>query len=86
MPDFLKEMRRLAAQWVNPDPPDEDDLYDALVANRFAEAHRLVQAGVGSERVREHVEACQYQTAICILDENFHKHTHLSVLRNARAE
>ena len=86
MSDFLKEMLRLAEQWINPDPPDEDDIYDALVANRFLEAHRLVEAGVGSERVREHVRAGQYQTAICILGNRYPKHTHLSVLRNARAE
>lgn len=83
MSDFLREMRRLAEQWVNPDPPDEDDLFDALVANRFIEAHRLVELGVGGETIREHVRACQYQTAICILGDRYPKHTHLSVLRTA---
>lgn len=70
---------------------DADDLYAALTSNRFADAADLALRGVGSDRVREHVLAGEYQEAICILIKRYPRADHLSTIeittpRAARAE
>lgn len=70
---------------------DADDLYAALVANRFDDAIELASRGIGSDEVRSLVLTGDYQGAICTLVKRYPRATHLSnaefsPLRLARAE
>lgn len=84
MTNFIAKMRELAAAWINPPEPCAEDLYDALVANRYDEARRLApivwMPDHMADRVRECVAGGDYQYAICILDEMHHQNFRLKTL------